>query len=117
MRNAEYGISVKGRSPSDPSTDTPHSAFHTPHYLAPTMAWLTSPETWIALLTLTLLEIVLGIDNIIFISILAGKLPAGEQRRARTLGLKLPMGTRIPLLLSLTRIIRLTPPLLSTLRH
>jgi predicted tellurium resistance membrane protein TerC len=50
------------------------------------MAWLTSPETWIALLTLTVLEIVLGIDNIIFISILAGKLPAGQQRRARRVG-------------------------------
>src|SRR5437016_6853442 len=85
MRSTECGISVKGRSSSDPSIDTPHSAFHTPHYLAPiltlrTMTWLTSPETWIALLTLTVLEIVLGIDNIIFISILAGKLPAGDQQ-------------------------------------
>src|SRR5207244_3826150 len=53
------------------------------------MEWLTSPETWIALLTLTVLEIVLGIDNIIFISILAGKLPAGEQPPARTVGLTL----------------------------
>src|SRR2546427_5089591 len=64
------------------------------------MEWLTSPETWIALLTLTVLEIVLGIDNIIFISILAGKLPAGEQPRARTVGLTLAMVTRILLLLS-----------------
>src|SRR2546422_2796404 len=99
MRSAECGISVKGRSSSDPSIDTPHSAFHTPHYLAPiltlrTMTWLTSPETWIALLTLTVLEIVLGIDNIIFVSILAGKLPAGEQPRARTVGLTLAMVTR-----------------------
>jgi len=81
------------------------------------MAWLTSPETWIALLTLTLLEIVLGIDNIIFISILAGKLPAGEQRRARTVGLTLAMVTRILLLLSLTGIMRLTRPLFSTFGH
>ncbi len=81
------------------------------------MPWLTSPETWIALLTLTLLEIVLGIDNIIFISILAGKLPAGAQRRARTVGLILAMVTRILLLLSLTGIMRLTRPLFSTFGH
>ena len=81
------------------------------------MPWLTSPETWIALLTLTVLEIVLGIDNIIFISILAGKLPAGEQRRARTVGLTLAMVTRILLLLSLTGIMRLTRPLFSTFGH
>src|SRR5256885_12270560 len=122
MRSAECGISVKGRSSSDPSIDTPHSAFHTPHYLAPiltlrTMTWLTSPETWIALLTLTVLEIVLGIDNIIFISILAGKLPAGEQPRARTVGLTLAMVTRILLLLFLTGIMRLTRPLFSPFGH
>jgi len=81
------------------------------------MAWLTAPETWIALLTLTVLEIVLGIDNIIFISILAGKLPAGEQPRARTVGLTLAMVTRILLLLSLTSIMRFTRPLFSPLGH
>src|SRR6266581_2281778 len=81
------------------------------------MNWLTSPETWIALLTLTVLEIVLGIDNIIFISILAGKLPAGEQPRARTVGLTLAMVTRILLLLSLTGIMRLTRPLFSPFGH
>jgi len=81
------------------------------------MTWLTAPETWIALLTLTLLEIVLGIDNIIFISILAGKLPAGEQPRARTVGLTLAMVTRILLLLSLTGIMRLTRPLFSPFGH
>ena len=81
------------------------------------MNWLTSPETWIALLTLTVLEIVLGIDNIIFISILAGKLPAGEQPRARTVGLTLAMVTRILLLLSLTGIMRLTLPLFSPFGH
>jgi len=79
------------------------------------MDWLTSPETWIALITLTVLEIVLGIDNIVFISILAGKLPAGEQRRARTLGLAVAMLTRILLLLSLTWIMRLTAPLFAVL--
>ncbi len=81
------------------------------------MNWLTWPETWIALLTLTVLEIVLGIDNIIFISILAGKLPAGEQPRARTVGLTLAMVTRILLLLSLTGIMRLTRPLFSPFGH
>src|SRR5881392_3091780 len=81
------------------------------------MTWLTSPETWLALLTLTVLEIVLGIDNIIFISILAGKLPAAEQRRARTVGLTLAMVTRILLLLSLTGIMRLTRPLFSPFGH
>ncbi len=79
------------------------------------MAWLTSPETWIALLTLTVLEIVLGIDNIIFISILAGKLPAGQQRRARRVGIGLAMLMRIALLMSLAWIIRLTQPLFTIL--
>ena len=81
------------------------------------MDWLTAPETWIALLTLTVLEIVLGIDNIIFISILAGKLPAREQPRARTVGLTLAMVTRILLLLSLTGIMRLARPLFSPFGH
>jgi predicted tellurium resistance membrane protein TerC len=73
--------------------------------------WLTSPEIWIALVTLTMLEIVLGIDNVVFISILAGKLPPEQQARARTIGLGLAMGTRILLLLSISWIIRLTEPL------
>ena len=75
------------------------------------MDFLFSAESWAALLTLTLLEIVLGIDNIVFISILAGKLPAEKRRRARTVGLVLAMGTRILLLLSLAWIMRLTRPL------
>ena len=65
------------------------------------MAWLSNPEVWIALLTLTVLELVLGIDNIVFISILAGRLPADQQGRARIIGLGLAMITRILLLLSL----------------
>ena len=64
------------------------------------MDWLTSPEAWIALLTLTVLEIVLGIDNVIFISILAGKLPPEQQPKARRLGLGLAMLMRIALLFS-----------------
>ena len=75
------------------------------------MDWLTQPETWIALLTLTVLEVVLGIDNVVFISILAGKLPAHQQQRARRVGLVLAMATRILLLLSISVIIRLTAPL------
>ena len=79
------------------------------------MEWLTDPQTWAALLTLTALEIVLGIDNVVFISILAGKLPHAEQPRARTVGLGLAMLTRIALLFSISWIIRLTAPLFTVL--
>lgn len=75
------------------------------------MEWIASPEIWIALVTLTALEIVLGVDNVIFISILSGKLPADQQKRARTLGLALAMGTRILLLVSIAWIIKLTEPI------
>jgi predicted tellurium resistance membrane protein TerC len=81
------------------------------------MDWLFSAEAWVALLTLTVLEIVLGIDNIIFISILAGKLPANQQLRARRVGLLLAMVMRIALLFSLALIIRLTAPLFTVLGH
>jgi predicted tellurium resistance membrane protein TerC len=77
------------------------------------MEWMVSPEAWIALLTLTALEIVLGIDNIIFISILVGRLPAQQRQRARVLGLGLAMFTRIALLVSLVWMMRLTTPLFS----
>jgi predicted tellurium resistance membrane protein TerC len=79
------------------------------------MEWVWNVEIWVALLTLTTLELVLGIDNVIFISILAGKLPRAEQPRARTVGLGLAMLTRIALLLSLAWIIRLTAPLFTVL--
>ena len=75
------------------------------------MEWASDPQVWIALLTLTVLEIVLGVDNIVFISILAGKLPHHQQARARRLGLAVAMGTRILLLLSIVWVIRLTRPL------
>lgn len=75
------------------------------------MDWLTDPEIWIALITLTSLEIVLGIDNLVFISILAGKLPEDQQERASRIGLSLAMITRIALLLSIAWITRLTTPL------
>lgn len=74
------------------------------------MEWLSDPQTWIALLTLTALEIVLGIDNIVFISILAGKLPKNQQMRGRQIGLLMAMFTRILLLLSLAWLTRLTNP-------
>ncbi|MBA3945410.1 MAG: TerC family protein [Herpetosiphonaceae bacterium] len=76
------------------------------------MDWITSPAGWIALVTLVSLEIVLGIDNVIFISIMVAKLPAALQARARSLGLGLAMFTRIALLFSLAWLTRLTAPLL-----
>ena len=77
--------------------------------------WIFSPEAWVALATLTALEIVLGIDNIIFISILVGRLPERQRNRARTIGLSLAMGTRIVLLLSLAWVMGLTAPLFAAL--
>lgn len=75
------------------------------------MSWITDPQAWIALATLTALEIVLGIDNIIFISILVGRLPHEQRNRATVFGLGLAMITRIVLLLSLTWVMGLTTPL------
>ncbi len=75
------------------------------------MDFLATPEAWISLLTLTVLEIVLGIDNIVFISILSGKLPEAQQKKARQLGLALAMITRVLLLLSLSWVMSLTSPL------
>ncbi|TBO43215.1 TerC family protein [Pedobacter kyonggii] len=75
------------------------------------MDFLSTPEAWISLLTLTVLEIVLGIDNIVFISILSGKLPENKQKKARQLGLALALITRVLLLLSLSWIMTLTAPL------
>jgi predicted tellurium resistance membrane protein TerC len=79
------------------------------------MEWVTHIQNWVALGTLTALEIVLGIDNIIFISILAGKLPHHQQNRARIIGLGLAMFTRIGLLFSLTWLMKLTSPLFTVL--
>ena len=81
------------------------------------MDLLTSPEAWIALGTLTTLEIVLGIDNIVFISVLADRLPRAQRPKARQVGLALAMLTRILLLFSITLIMRLTQPLFSILGH
>jgi predicted tellurium resistance membrane protein TerC len=81
------------------------------------MPWITDPHLWISLLTLTVLEIVLGIDNIIFISILAGKLPPGQQGRARSVGLLLALVTRVLLLCSIFWLTRLTSELFAVFGH
>lgn len=81
------------------------------------MEWITQPQAWVALATLTALEIVLGIDNIVFISVLVGRLPSGQRNKARTLGLALAMVTRILLLLTLTWIMTLTAPIFSIFRN
>src|SRR5512134_1251899 len=75
------------------------------------MEWLFDPHAWLALATLTALEIVLGVDNIIFISVLCGRLPEHQRARARTIGLALAMLTRLGLLFALTWIMTLTAPL------
>ena len=79
------------------------------------MEWITDPQAWIAFATLVVLELVLGVDNVIFISILAGKLPAHQQQKARTIGLGLAVLSRLLLLFSLFWIIGLTEPLFSVL--
>ena len=79
------------------------------------MDWITDPQAWIAFATLTALEIVLGVDNVVFISILAGKLPIEQREKARRLGLGLAMFVRILLLMSIAWVIRLTAPLFSVL--
>src|SRR5688572_17152875 len=79
--------------------------------------WLASPEAWISLVTLTVLEIVLGIDNIVFISILAGKLPLEQQKKARQIGLMLALVTRVLLLLGLAFVANATKPLFSVMGH
>jgi predicted tellurium resistance membrane protein TerC len=81
------------------------------------MEWLSDPSSWVAFLTLVALEIVLGIDNIIFISILAGKLPAEDQQRARYIGLSLALVIRVLLLFSLSWVIGLTAPLFTVFRQ
>jgi predicted tellurium resistance membrane protein TerC len=81
------------------------------------MDWITNPELWAAFGTLLALEIVLGVDNVIFISILVGKLPASQQSKARYLGLGMAMVMRLLLLLSLSWMIRLTAPLFTVFQH
>src|SRR3954468_22038430 len=80
-------------------------------------SWVSQPDAWVALLTLSVLEIVLGIDNIVFISILVDKLPSERQPRARFLGLALAMLTRIGLLFSITWVMSLKHQLFSIMGH
>jgi predicted tellurium resistance membrane protein TerC len=81
------------------------------------MDWLSDPQIWASLLTLTALEIVLGIDNLVFIAILAGRLPVAQQARARLVGLALALITRLALLASIAWIIGLTRPLFEVFGH
>lgn len=81
------------------------------------MEWIADPQAWIALATLTALEIVLGIDNIIFITILVGRLPENQRNRGRVYGLAMAMGMRILLLLSIAWIMQLTQPLFTVLNY
>src|SRR4029078_12740542 len=81
------------------------------------MDWITDPQAWIAFATLTALEIVLGVDNVVFISILAGKLPGEQRQKARRLGLGLAMFVRILLLLSIAWVVKLTAPLFNVLHQ
>jgi predicted tellurium resistance membrane protein TerC len=81
------------------------------------MELFTDPQVWIAFLTLLALELVLGVDNVVFISILAGKLPQEQRKRARTIGLGLALITRLMLLFSLSWIIKLVDPLFNVLGH
>lgn len=81
------------------------------------MEWITQPEAWIALATLTALEIVLGIDNIIFISIISGRLPESQRNKGRVVGLGLAMVSRIILLLSITWVMSLTVSLFTFAGH
>ena len=81
------------------------------------MIWITDPQIWISLVTLTVLEIVLGIDNLVFISILAGKLPPEQQAKARKVGLALALVTRILRLCGLAWLVKLTTPLFEILSH
>jgi len=81
------------------------------------MDWITNPEIWISLVTLTVLEVVLGIDNLVFISILSAKLPVEQQKSARRVGLSLALITRILLLVGLAWMVRLTEPLFTVLEQ
>lgn len=88
-----------------------------PSTMTAPMDWLTDPNAWLGLVTLTALEIVLGIDNIIFISILSGKVPRAQQPRARRLGLMGAFVTRVLLLLGIAWVVRLTQPLFDVFGH
>ncbi|MFM1871618.1 MAG: hypothetical protein RL398_1040, partial [Planctomycetota bacterium] len=81
------------------------------------MEWITDPQAWVALLTLTFLEVVLGIDNLVFVSILTGRLPEAERPKARRVGLMLALVMRIALLFTISLIMQLTKPLFGVMGH
>lgn len=86
-------------------------------FLQPYFAWVSDPTAWVALLTLVVLEIVLGIDNLIFISILTNKLPVAQQARARRLGIAAALIMRLLLLATISFIVQLTEPVFTLFRH
>jgi predicted tellurium resistance membrane protein TerC len=86
-------------------------------FLAPHLSWITSATAWIALLTLIVMEVVLGIDNLIFISILTNKLPADQQKRARRLGISAALILRLVLLATISIIVQLTTPVFTAVGH
>ena len=86
-------------------------------FLAPHFVWLNDPTAWVALLTLVVLEIVLGIDNLIFISILTNKLPEHQQARARFLGISAALVMRLVLLATISFIVQLTTPIFTAFGH
>src|SRR5262245_31628013 len=86
-------------------------------FLAPHFAWLNNPTAWIALLTLVVMEVVLGIDNLIFISILTNKLPPEQQKSARRLGISAALILRLVLLATISFIVQLTEPIFTALGH
>src|ERR1700742_1297313 len=81
------------------------------------MEWLSDPQIWLSLLTLTTLEIVLGIDNLVFVAITAGRLPPHQQAKGRRIGLALALLMRLALLASISWVIGLTAPLFTVLGH
>src|SRR5919198_3604305 len=86
-------------------------------FLAQHLSWIGSPTAWVALLTLIIMEVVLGIDNLIFISILTNKLPAHQQKRARRLGISAALVLRLVLLATISFIVQLTEPIFSAFGH
>src|SRR3954468_5170259 len=86
-------------------------------FLAPHFSWFNDPTAWIALLTLIVMEVVLGIDNLIFISILTNKLPAEQQKSARRLGISAALILRLVLLATISFIVKLTEPVFSAFAH
>ena len=81
------------------------------------VGWLTNPDVWASFVTLSVLEVVLGIDNLVFVALLAGRLPPGQRAAARRLGLALALGTRLALLGSIFWLVHLTTPLFMLAGH